>query len=173
MRAVWTADTVASLAGHGLPLDRFLLVFDGGELAACGAIWDQREFRQTVIRGYSRPLGLARPMANIAQRLLGRPGLPPVGSVLAHAFLSPLAFHAGAEGMLADFVEACFPPAVRMGLEYLTLALPATDPRLAVLQRRFSTRVWRSRLYRVDWSDDPRAILDPGGPAFLPDVALL
>jgi len=36
-----------------LPLDRFFVVPDGRKIVACGALWDQRDFRQTVIHSYS------------------------------------------------------------------------------------------------------------------------
>lgn len=170
--AVWTAERLCALSAHGLPLDRFLLVLDGGKVVACGALWDQRGFRQTVIRGYSRALGIARPLVNLAGRFLGTPHLPRAGSVLSHAFLSPLAFVSGAESLLADFIEAFFPLAADVGAEFLTLALPATDARLPALRRRFSTRTWRSRLYRVDWPGQAAMGLGGGG-VFLPDVALL
>ena len=100
------------------------------------------------------------------------PYLPRAGSVLSHAFLSPLAFVSGAESLLADFIEAFFPLAADVGAEFLTLALPATDARLPALRRRFSTRTWRSRLYRVDWPGQAAMELG-GGAVFLPDVALL
>ena len=173
LAAVWTADRLRALERHGLPLDRFLLVRDGNDIVACGALWDQRSFRQTVIRGYSRPFAVVRPFVNLARRAFGTPHLPRVGSALAHVFLSPLGFVDGAEGMLSDFVEAAVPFAARCGAEFLTLALPATDPRLAGLRRRFSTRTWRSRLYRVDWRGERKFQFAGNGAPFLPDVALL
>lgn len=173
LAAVWTADSLRALEGQGLPLDRFLLAFDGGEVIACGAVWDQRGFRQTRIHGYSRSLALARPFVNLVSVILGRPNLPPAGSVFAHAFLSPLAWIKGAEAILPDFIEAAFPLAMQLGAEFLTLGLPATDSRLPELRRRFSTRTWRSRLYRVDWPDCNPVDFRDTGAAFLPDVALL
>ena len=168
---VWTAERLAALAAHDLPLERFLLGFYGGEIVACGALWDQRGFRQTVIHGYSRALTVARPFVNFAGHILGTPRLPRAGSVLAHAFLSPLAFADGAEALLPDFIEAFFPLAARAGVEFLTLALPATDPRLPALRRRLSTRTWRSRLYRVSWPGQPCSSFE--ATALLPDVGLL
>src|SRR5712671_763597 len=112
-------------------------------------------------------LTFARPLVN----LLAGIRLPRAGSVLAHAFLSPLAFVEGCEALLQDFVAAFFPLAAQTGVEFLTLALPASDTRLPALCRRFSTRTWRSRLYRVSWPDDLSIELD--ATAFLPDVALL
>jgi len=171
LAAVWTTESLAALAEAGLPLERILLATEGGEIVACGALWDQRGFRQTVIHGYSRALTVARPFVNFAGHIFGTPRLPRAGSVLAHAFLSPLAFADGAEALLPDFIEAFFPLAARAGVEFLTLALLATDPRLPTLRRRLSTRTWRSRLYRVSWPGQPCSSFE--ATALLPDVGLL
>ncbi len=173
LATTWTAERLRALAAHGLPLERFLLALDGGEVVACGALWDQRAFRQTVIRGYSQALAFARPLVNVARRALGTPRLPPVSSVLAHAFLSPLAFAEGAAALLPTFVEAFFPFARSSGVDFLTLALPSDDARLPALRDRFSTRTWCSRLYRVDWPDRAPVGFRVKEAAFLPEVALL
>jgi hypothetical protein len=173
LAAVWTVERLHALAAHGLPLNRFLLGFDRNEVVACGALWDQRSFRQTVIRSYSRPLSIVRPLVNLTRGVFGIPRLPPVGSVLAHAFLSPLAFRIEAEATLPDFIEAFFPLASQIGIEFLTLALPTQDSRLPALRRRFSTRTYRSRLYRVDWPDLASVGFRATDGPFIPDVALL
>ncbi|MEO6784675.1 MAG: hypothetical protein ABI318_00975 [Chthoniobacteraceae bacterium] len=170
LAAVWTDESLRSLTAQGLPSDRILVALDGDAVVACGALWDQRAFRQTVIRGYSRALSIARPFVNAASHIFGTPRLPAAGSALAHAFLSPLAFAEGAGDLLPEFIEAFFPLAQRSGVEFLTLALPADDARLPALRRRFSTRTWRSRLYRVDWPEQPAVKVEG---TFLPDVALL
>lgn len=171
LSTVWTAEMLRSLDRHGMPLERFLIATDGGVAVACGALWDQRGFRQTVIRGYSRLLNAARPFVNAMNVVLGRPRVPEVGEVLAQAFLSPLAFVEGAEAILPDFIAASFSHARRMGVEFLAIALPQEDAGLSVVHRRFSTRSWRSRLYSVDWPE--RRALPMRGTAFLPDVSLL
>jgi hypothetical protein len=170
---VWAAESLHELENRGLTPGRILLALDGSEIVACGALWDQREFRQTVIHGYSRPLAAARPFVTLASLILGTPRLPSAGSILAHAFLSPLAFADGAEALLPHFIEAAFPLAAENGVEFLTLALPTADSRLPELRRRFSARTWRSRLYRVDWPDHTAVKFSGGGAPFLPDVGLL
>jgi hypothetical protein len=160
---VWTAETLSS---------GFRIAIDGGQIIATGTLWDQRGFRQTVVRGYSPALTLARPLLNLTRRLWAGPRLPTPGLALAHAFLSPLAFASDAEMLLPDFIESFFVAAARSGIEYLTLGLPANDSRLPALRRRFSLRTWRSRLYRVSWPDAPQVMLDPDR-KFLPDIALL
>ncbi len=173
LAAVWTAERLLSLDKHDLPLSRFRLAFDGAQLVGCGALWDQRQFRQTVIRGYSRALGIARPLLNFVGRIVGTPRLPPVNSVLAHAFLSPLAMARHAENRLPEFIESFLTLASQSGIEFLTLALPSDDARLPALRKRYTTRTWRSRLYRVDWPEFTPLKIHTKGAVFLPDVALL
>jgi hypothetical protein len=170
---VWTADILHSLQRHGLPLERFLVMFDGSTVAGCGALWDQRAFRQTVIRGFSPALAAIRPLLDFAGRLFDTPRLPAPGSSLPHAFLSPLALAEGCEELLPQFVAGALPYAARAGAEYLTLALPGSDPELAALRRRFSTRAYRSRLYRVDWPGFTRLRFRNSNAQFCPEVAFL
>lgn len=171
--ACWTEESLRSLERHGLPLDRFRLFLDGERIVACGALWDQRTFRQTVIRGYAQPLRAARPLINLAASFLGTLRLPAPGSILSHAFVSPLAFETGYESLLPDFVESFFPVASELGLEYLTLGLPALDERLPSLRNRFSTRCYGSLLYRVRWPGSASERVRFGGGMFFPEVALL
>ena len=167
LAVVWTEQML-----RAFPLDRLLLLRLNGRAVACGALWDQRSFRQTVIRGYPRALGALRPWLNALGYLTGGRQLPAPGAVLSQAFLSPMAFAPGAESLLPDFIETFFPLARQLGIRFLTLAFPTGDPRPAQVRRRFSTQAWYSRLYRVDWPGGERFEFSGGRP-FLPDVALL
>lgn len=164
--AVWTAKRLRDLAAHGLPLEQCYIVRDGDEIVAFGALWDQRRFRQTVVRGYSRPVSLSRPLLNLASRVFGSVRLPDVGETLPQVFLSPFIFGPS----LPLFIEALFPHVAALGAEYLTVALPRFDPSAEALRRSFTTRTWRSRLYRVSWHGQPAVEIT--GP-ILPDVGLL
>jgi hypothetical protein len=170
---VWTAGNLLALGRHGLPIEHFQLAFAGSRLVAAAAIWDQRAFRQTVIRGYEPALAAARPLLNLSARLFSTPRLPPVGSTLAHAYLSPLAVAADHDAALPDFVAANLNAARARHLECLTLGLVATDPRLPHLVKRFRPRLYRSRLYRVTWPDDRPAPLSLGSAPLWPEVAFL
>jgi hypothetical protein len=167
----WTAEELQALRPLDLRPDDFRVVRYGGKPVACAALWDQRSFKQTVIRGYSAPLAWARPWINLAARLLRKPALPAVGSTLAHATVSHLATSANQQEVLADLIRALFPLARSKGIEWLTLGFAATDLRLAVVQTHFAAREYRSRLYRVRWPDLPGDALDDR--QLCPEVALL
>jgi hypothetical protein len=172
LATAWTLPSLLALAQHGLPVERFRVLRRDGRIVACAALWDQRAFRQTVIRGYTPALSRLRPVINFASRLFGMPRLPKPGAVLTHAFLSPLVVLPEAESLLPDLVAAHFPEAAQRGLDFLTVGFAADDSRLTTLRRRFRGRTYRSRLYRVGWPDDPVApALD--NRLILPEVALL
>ena len=158
----WTKARLQSLVSDAL-VDIFVMK-EGGDIVACGGLWDQRGFRQTVIRGYSRALKIARPIINWAGRLFGGAQLPAVGATLPQVFLTP--FVAGPS--LSGFIAGLFPFAAGAG--FITLALPRRHDAIACIRRSFTTRTWRSRLYRVSWPGEDA--LEING-AVLPDVALL
>ncbi len=173
LAAVWTPAKLLSLERHGLPLNQIYVAFEGNELVACGALWDQRAFRQTVVHSYAPPLSFARSVLNGVSSLLGLPGLPAPGAVLPLGFVCPLGFKKGAEALLPEFIAGLLGVASLRSLDFLTLARPANDPHLRNLRRAFTTRTYHSRLYRVDWPGEPQLAFDSSMTAFLPDVALL
>jgi hypothetical protein len=98
--------------------------------------------------------------------------LPPVGSALAHAFLSPLALLPGEDaGLLPALLELSLAGASQRGIDFLTLGFAGQDTAMASIRRRFRTLVFESRLYSVAWPDGgPAAPLDDRPVA--PEVAL-
>jgi hypothetical protein len=168
---IWTPERILRLGTHGLAADSFGVVRTNGRIIAAGALWDQRSFRQTVIRGYSRSLACVRPIVNTLGGLLGFSPLPRAGSVLSHAFLSPFAASPDVASLLPSVVSAFCRRAAAKGIDYLTLGLPSNDLRLTGLRRCFRTRTYASRIYRVRWPGDPACEIDSR--PILPDVALL
>jgi hypothetical protein len=165
----WSESDLPSLAGKGLPPENFRVALNGEEVVAGAALWDQRGFRQTVIRGYSPRLALARRCLNVAASLFGTPSLPAVNSILAHGFLSPLA--ANTSDLLLALVEISLADGAERGLEFVTLGFAAGDPRLEIIRNHFRAREYASRFYRVDWPGAARETLDPA--MFCPEVAWL
>jgi hypothetical protein len=147
----WTPETLRSLERWGLPPADFQLLGRGTQLIACAALWDQRSWRQTVIRGYGPRMSFSRPWINLASGFFGTPRLPSVGSTLAMAFLSPMAVPRGQDQLLLALIEGALPRAAHRGIELLTLGFDASDPRLATLRGSFRCREYLSRLYCLRW----------------------
>ena len=160
----WTVrDLESETRTPGLTPEDFLLAFDphaGEEPLGCLALWDQRDFKQTVARGYAPWLGLARPAWNALASVTRAPRLPAPGAALRQAFLSHLALRggagAGAAGVLEALVTAGRAAAAARGIELVALGLAAEHPLLPALRRHYRHRALEARLLAFYW---------PGGEA--------
>ncbi|HEY3914990.1 MAG TPA: hypothetical protein VGN61_10935 [Verrucomicrobiae bacterium] len=137
------------------------------------ALWDQREFKQTVVRGYSRGLALMRPMLNFAARIRGTPRLPAVGETVANAFVSHLDAAPDEERGFVTLIAGLRGQAAGRGIELLTLGFAADDRRLEWVRRQFRFHEYRSRLYIVRWPDIGGTASELDGRVLAPEVALL
>jgi hypothetical protein len=153
----------------GLDLSDFCSLPDGESSAA---IWDQRNFKQAVIRGYGKGLAQFRPLFNLWARLANQPRLPAISSVLANAFVSHLALP-DSESALNELIAKLALVAKRRGIELLTLGFSVNDPKLHILRRNFRCREYRSRIYVVRWPDVGGAANELDGRVLAPEIALL
>lgn len=169
----WTAQELTALAVLGLKVEQFQCVRMAGRIAAVAAAWDQRAFRQTVIRGYAPSLACARPLINLAARLLRTPRLPPVGATLAHAFVSHLASNLEKPEALTALIAQLSGSLVGRGVEFLTLGFAANDPRLELLRGKFRGREYRSRIYVVGWPGLGGSVHELDARCLGPEVAAL
>jgi hypothetical protein len=173
LAAAWDEEKIRSLEHHGLSPASFQLLVDGGRVVAGGALWDQRRFRQIVIRGYGRRLARVRPWLNLVAGVLGGPQLPRAGSTLAHGFLSPLAVSPDDRQALLALIESSRSVAANHGLACLTLGFAMNDPRLEMVRSQFRCREYKNRLFRVRWKDADSTDITLNDNLILPEVALL
>jgi hypothetical protein len=168
----WTEDDLLSLENFGLALSDFQVVLDkDNSVIACAALWDQRSFKQTVVRGYAPKISAARPLMNVFSKLFGTIHLPPIGSTLAFGFVSPVAICSDDSQLFPALIETLIPVAAERGLEFLTFSFAGNDNKLAAIHDQFRCREYRTRLYQVAWDKSEEIILDSR--PFLPEVALL
>lgn len=170
---VWSPETLRALEPLGLRAGDFLVKRMAGRLAACAALWDQRPYKQAVIRGYSTPLRYGRSAINLFARLTGRPLLPAVGTALAHAVVACVGQDPGDAESLASCVEFLRGRAAERRIDFLSLGLATDDARLKSVRRRFNAREYRSRLYVVRWPDMGGSVADLDGRPAQPELALL
>lgn len=152
----WTEEALASERCRGLTADDFFLALAGGSLVGCLALWDQRSFKQTIVRGYEPRLARVRSLLNVAASLVGYPRIPPVGAALRSAYLS----HVAVDDLdvLAALVQQALCEAARRGYECLVLGFSCRNPLLALVKRRFRCLEYRSILYLVHWEDGAQAV---------------
>ena len=169
----WTADELAGLEFLGLRVDNFHLIQRDRSVVLGAALWDQRTFKQTVIRGYRQPLAFLRPAYNSSARLFGQPKLPAVGTGLSNAFVSHLFGKERQPNTLVQLISELRSIAAHRAIELLTLGFAANDPRLEILCRRFRHRKYRSRIYIVRWPEIGGAAGELTNAILLPEAALL
>lgn len=169
----WSASELSALRPLGLHSCDFCVIRNGGRVAASGALWDQRQFKQTVIRGYTPWLALTRPAYNVLAQVTKHPQFPAIGDVVAGAFVSHLASRTDAARPLIDLIGTLRALANRRGIQLLTLGFAANDPRLATVRDRFRNREYRSRLYVVHWQGIGGSACALDGRISAPEVALL
>jgi hypothetical protein len=170
----WTEATLRSRDRcRGLSPEDFFVSRRGDRLAGCLALWDQRSFKQTVIRGYSKRLARVRPLFNMIAPLLSRPRLPVAGTRLESAFLSHIAVNPDDGETLEALIVAACREASRRGLDYVMLAFAARNPLAGLIRKRFPCHNYPSMIYVVYWEDGAAAAGQLDGRIPHPEVAIL
>ena len=169
----WSEDELSALQQLGLQPDDFRFIREDGRIVAGAALWNQRMFKQTVVRGYTPSLTLARPALNLAARFTRGTKLPTVGQTLTNAFVSHLAIAPDKPDTLTKLLTKLREIAAQRKIELLTLGFAANDPRLTVVRRNFRCREYHSRLYIVRWPECGGAARELDGRILAPEVALL
>ncbi|MEO7297193.1 MAG: hypothetical protein ABI042_01305 [Verrucomicrobiota bacterium] len=169
----WTSEGLTSLQSLGLRREDFCIVSEGVRIVSCASLWDQRQFKQTVIRNYAPWLAMARPTLNLFARITRRPRLPAVGETLANAFVSHLAVVSEESNSLITLIAKLRGMASERKIKFLTLGFAASDPRVATVQKQFRGREYRSRIYVVRWPEFGGAAAELDARPLAPEVALL
>lgn len=168
----WTEDDLINLSRAGLSIEDFQVIMDGARIVACSALWDQRAFKQTVIRSYRGKARVLRPWWNWASCILGMPGLPSEGCAVAFACLSPLMMEETDEHLFFALLESSLLNAARRNLEYIVLSLPE-DSRWSALRQKIRGWKYKTKLYRVCWEEEKNNQIVLDGRPVLPELAFL
>jgi hypothetical protein len=153
---------------RALAPEDFLLVEKSGAIRAAGAVWDQRTFKQTVVRSYAPALRLLRPV--LVRCGIAR--LPAEGAPFASAFLAFAHASGDDAAAFAHLLDAALDEGARRGLDALVLGLAADHPLLDVARRR---RHWeyRSILYAVHFADGDERVAALDRRPLGPEVSIL
>jgi hypothetical protein len=149
----WKRTDFDSPRTRGLKPEDFTLALRDGQVVACLACWDQRAFKQAVVRGYSKRFARWRRLLNACAPLTGLPRLPAVGDALQFGYLSHAGFdHEDERTAIALIAGACR-HARSQSLEYVVLGLSGRSRMLHAVKRAFPHRAYESVLYVAFWPE--------------------
>ena len=169
----WTVTDLQSDRTRGLAAEDFVVAVRGRRVIGCVARWDQRAFKQVVIRGYSTRLARWRPIVNRVGPWFGVPHLPPVGASLPFAYLSHIAVDEDREDVFAALVAEQCRRASTAGLSCVVTAFVRRHPFFTAIARRWRHRAYDSVLYVAAWSTAASIVGSLDGRILQPDVAVL
>lgn len=154
----WRAeDLLSPERTRGLGPGDFYLARGREGVVGCIARWNQRGFKQTVVRGYGRRLGSLRPLLNVIAPWVGAPRLPARGATLCSAFISHVSIDGDVPEVFLELLTAAYNDAVADRFDYLMLGFAQRNPLVAAVKQAFPHREYVSILYLVYWDDGAEA----------------
>lgn len=141
-------------ASGGLDPSSFLILRDGGQIAGVLAVWDQRTYRQAVLRSYSPAMRCLRPIVNAFAAPVGLPSLPPEGHQIPQAFVFLAATTLGLErDVLPRLLRAAHQKARNRGIGMLTVGYAKDSIESEITIRNFRCIKYPSTIYLVHGPD--------------------
>ncbi|MDQ6802468.1 MAG: hypothetical protein M3041_16760 [Acidobacteriota bacterium] len=133
---VWTESQLLHL--DGLRIEDIRIVRRDGAIAGVMGLWDQSAYKQSVVRGYSGWMRIARPF------------LPRVGEKIRSAYAALICVTDS--DIFADLLREIIHLAHLKSFDYLLIGLDARDPLLSIASahRHYA---YPSRLYLGSWSN--------------------
>ncbi len=142
--------TVEDLAGDyrtpGLEQRDFHVALIDGEITGVCGLWDQSEFKQTVVHDYQGWLARTRPLINTFGPLVGMKKLPRIGGEMSSASLSFIAVRNDDLAVFHRLLTTAVGNAFSRGKDYLIAGFSQRDPLLAVA-KKFRHILYRSTMY--------------------------
>jgi hypothetical protein len=170
----WRAADFESSRLLGLNPSDFVIATRDGRTVGCIACWDQRAFKQVIVRGYSPRLARSRVFLNLVSPFTGIPRLPRHGTQLQFAYLSHLAVEQDDdEDVVRTLVAGARDVAAEKGLDYVVLGLSSTCAALTAVTRAFKHRAYESVLYVAFWPEDEAAVRALDERPSHPELAIL
>ncbi len=151
---VWDVDTLFNPAlTPGLSIQDFMLAIENEKIVGCMALWDQRQFKQAVIRSYSKNLTRWRFIINFAAALRGVTKLPPVNSILPHCYLSHISISDLRSEVFSILLDSALQKARLGKIPLLTVGFATQHPFNTLLEGTHTTFKSLSRIFLVFWND--------------------
>jgi hypothetical protein len=173
----WTISDLQSTArARGLSVGDFFVALRRGRVVGCVARWDQRAFKQVVVRGYAPRLARWRPLVNVlglAAPWLAMPRLPPAGTMLDVAYLSHLSVDGDDPDVARALVSKVLAARETQAFSYVTVSVAERHPFCRALAGAFAHRRYAAQLWTACWPDGEDVVRELDGRVSYPEGALL
>ncbi len=134
---------------YGLSHKDFYTVYKGNKIKACFALWDQREYKQHILKEYKGIFRIIYPFSFLL-RILGYPGLPHPGSVLKFFYLSFISIDDEDSEIFEYIIK--FIRNLKKDYPFFTVGL-FEKSKFNEVMKKFKTIKYKSRVYLVRWKD--------------------
>jgi hypothetical protein len=145
-------DFRGSLTTLGFKVKDFFVARRHGDVVGVIGLWDQSDYKQTIVRSYSGLLRWVRTLYNVGARLAKAQPLPASGECVHFAYASFICTEENDPVTFGALLRHVYNLAAERGYAFLMVGLAVRDPLLDVA-RKYAHITYRSRLYAVDWEE--------------------
>lgn len=169
---ILTSQWLNQLKGEkGLSLEDFFIIRQQGIIVACLALWDQRQFKQTRIKGYQFPLNKIRPVYNLFAAMTKRTPLPKSGKKLEQVYISFAACDKRYKDHFIPAIEDALYKIKRRNATMAVIGLSMENPLVSLIERHFHTHSYQTCIETVNWKKQEQP--DLKSKSVQPEVAIL
>lgn len=122
--------------------DFYLLKNQTGEILACGILWNQKKYKQLIVKHYSLKYKIITKLANWILKLINYPTLPAVGEIIDYSTLSFVLCKNNNENYLNDFIRE-----ISHHVQEKIFVYGSTKQ----LSEKITPMTYKSFVYIVDW----------------------
>ncbi|MDD2830363.1 MAG: hypothetical protein PHW18_12380 [Sulfuricurvum sp.] len=161
-------------AGHlGLDISDFWLLRDkNGVLRCCFSLWDQRAFKQSVVKGYKAPLKHLRILYNWYARMTRRVELPLSGKALDHLYIAFFACDADDTDLAVNVLKEAAYIARAKRATSCVMGMSSHHVLLPILKHTLKSEIYRTQIEVVTLNGDDQ-YTNISERIIQPEVALL
>jgi hypothetical protein len=157
----------------GLDISDFWLLRDkNGVLHCCFALWDQRAFKQSVVKGYKAPLNHLRVLYNWYARMIRRVELPLSGKALDHLYIAFFACDADDTDLAVNVLKEAAYIARAKGATSCVMGISSHHVLLPILKHTLKSEIYRTQIEVVTLNGDDQ-YTNTSERIIQPEVALL
>jgi len=147
---VWDGDTLFHPdRTPGLTSNDFIFAIEEDKIIGCMALWDQRQFKQAVIRAYSPRIARWRLLINLIAKMGNSPRLPAINSTLDHCYLSHVSISEHRSEIFSALLDTALAKAKKRKISLLTVGFATRHPFHALLEESYKTFKSLSRIFLV------------------------